>query len=81
MGSAHGATHVQHCVNSAITSSSIHYNGYRTKHSPLDAEGMAHRQRMKRELALISQLFRSQARPRVAKVHRLRNEVANSLQL
>ena len=55
MGSAHGATHVQHCVNSTITSSLIHYNEYRTKHSPLDEEGMAHRQRMKRELALISQ--------------------------
>ena len=55
MGSAHGATHVQHCVNSTIRSSTIHYDGYRTKHSPIDAEGIAHRQRMKGELALISQ--------------------------
>ena len=55
MGSAHGVTHLQHCVNSTIRSSTIHYDGYRTKHIPLDVEGIAHRQRMKGELALISQ--------------------------
>jgi hypothetical protein len=55
MGSAHGATHVQHCVNNTIRSSAIKYDGCRMKHSPLDAEGMKHCQRMKRELALISQ--------------------------
>ncbi len=39
MGSAHGATHVQHCVNNTIRSSAIKYDGCRMKHSPLDAEG------------------------------------------
>ncbi len=55
MGSLHGATHVQHCVNETIRSSTIKHDGYRMKHSPLDVEDMKHCQHMKRELAMISQ--------------------------
>jgi hypothetical protein len=55
MGSAYGSTHVQQYANNTFRPSAFLCNGCATKHSPLDAEGVAHRQRMKRELALISQ--------------------------
>ena len=59
MGSAHGATHVQHCVNNTIRLSTIKFDRYRMKHSPSDVEGMKHCQCMKRTLAFTTRCCRA----------------------
>ena len=55
MGTAHESVLVHHRGNNTNRSSVIQHDGCRVKRSPLDADGIAHRDRMKRELALVSQ--------------------------
>jgi hypothetical protein len=59
MVSSHGVTHVQHCVNYTIRSSTIKFDGCRMKHSPLDVEDMKHCQCMKRTLVFTTRCDRA----------------------
>ena len=54
MGTAHGSVLAHHRENNTNRSSVIQHDGCRVKHSPLDTDGISHRDHMKMELALVS---------------------------